>query len=93
MKYDSEECRKFEQECRVAGELIDPATAEMLWHWASVTDPYGVLDRRDENEEYNIGRIYFLRESHNKTWICAYDLPEATLKKFWQLLEAGHYQG
>ena len=44
MKYDSEQYRKFKQERTAAGKLIDPATAEMTWHYAQVQDPYGVLE-------------------------------------------------
>jgi hypothetical protein len=91
MKYDSDEYRSFEQELLAAGKLIDPATAEMTWGWASIVDPYGVLDREEKHHD-SIGRVFFLRAPGSRTWVCNYDLPETTCDKFWELLEARYYK-
>jgi hypothetical protein len=90
MKYNSEEYRKFEQERKAAGKLIDPATAEMTVDWAQVLDPYGVLD--DLPDEANcVGRAYFVRAPNSDIWIDIRDLPDATLHEVRQRLEAGYY--
>jgi hypothetical protein len=90
MKYDSEEYRKFKQNRIAAGELIDPATAEMTWNYAYVVDPYGVLDDLTE-EEKCIGRAYFVRAPNSHIWVDIHDLPGATLHEVRQRLKAGYY--
>lgn len=89
MKYDSEEYREFEQEVRDAGKLIDPATAEMMWQWRQVLDPYGV--GLDIPEEGNcVGREYFVRAPNSDIWVWTYDLPDEIFQEVSQLQEAGY---
>ena len=90
MKYPSEEYRKFTQGRRAAGKLIDPATAVMIWHWAQVLDPYGVLEDLPE-DAYCIGRAYFVRGPSSDTWVEIGDLPEATRQEVRRLQDAGYY--
>jgi hypothetical protein len=91
MKYDSDEYREFEQGCKAQGKLIDPATAEMWWHWAQVLDPYGVIDDLPK-EDYCVGRSYFLRAPNSDVWVSIYDLPEATRDEVWRRIEDGRLQ-
>jgi hypothetical protein len=88
MKYDSDEYRKFEQERIDAGKLIDPRAAKLRWRWGDISDVYGVLD---EEQETNIGRIYFLRAHDSDMWVNIYDLPDDTRDEFRRLLDAGYY--
>ena len=90
MKYDSEEYRKFEQDVRDAAELIDPATAEMMFQSVSMLDPYGVLER-DPEEEDCVGRADFVRAPDSDIWVWTNDLPKQILDKVWQLQKAGYY--
>ena len=91
MKYDSEEYRKFRQEVRDAGKLIDPAAADMMFHSVSILDPYGVLDPDPEREDC-IGREYFVWAPNSDIWVELSDLPKEILEKVFQLQEAGYYK-
>ena len=90
MKYDSEEYRKFEQEVRDAAKLIDPATAEMMFHSVSMLDPYGVVDR-DPEDKVCVGRAYFVRAPNSDIWVWTYDLPQEIFQEVRQLQDAGYY--
>jgi hypothetical protein len=77
MNMKSEKYRKFIDERIAEGKRIDPATAEVLCHWAHCLDPYGVLD--DLPEEFTCaGRSYFFRAPGSDIWVEFSDLPKAT---------------
>jgi hypothetical protein len=61
---------------REAALQIDPETAEVMWEYANVADPYGVYPGGEEC----IGRVYFARPAGSDVWVCFHDLPEATVK-------------
>jgi hypothetical protein len=61
---------------REAALQIDPETAEVMWKYANVADPYGVYPDGEEC----IGRVYFARPAGSDVWVCFYDLPDATVK-------------
>jgi hypothetical protein len=68
-----------------AGLQIDPETAEVMWTYANILDPYGVYP--DDSEEC-IGRAYFARPSGIDVWVEFGDLPDATRNALWEKLEA-----
>jgi hypothetical protein len=53
---------------------LDPATAEVTWWYAEISDPYGISDDSDGC----IGRVMFARAPDSELWISQYELPEAT---------------
>jgi hypothetical protein len=72
---------------RAAGLHIDPETAEVLWNYTQVLDPYGVWP--DIPEEYQcVGRSYFARSPEMSVWIEFGDLPETTRDALWQKHES-----
>jgi hypothetical protein len=91
MRYNSEKYRKFQGERIAAGKLIDPKTADFMWKWAEILNPYGVLSDLSE-EERCVGRVHFLRSPAGDIWVNSYDLPEATRHETWRLLKMGFYK-
>jgi hypothetical protein len=61
---------------REAALQIDPETAEVMWKYANVADPYGVYPDGEEC----IGRVYFARPAGSDVWVDFGDLPDATVK-------------
>ena len=61
---------------REAALQIDPETAEVMWTYGNICDPYGVHPDCQEC----IGRVYFAHPSGSDVWVCFYDLPDATVK-------------
>ena len=70
---------------RAASE-INPETAEVLWCYVNVRDPYDIYDP-EEGEV--VGRGHFARRPGG-TWVCFYDLPDAT--RDWQLGQKHHQE-
>ncbi len=58
-----------------AGLEIDPDTAEVMWTYGYVIDPYGVYTDDLIEEEKCMGRIYFARSPGSEIWVSYYDLP------------------
>jgi hypothetical protein len=73
------------------GLKIDPETAVVLWHWAYVLDPYGVLELPEEAR--CTGRSYFARSPESDVWVSFHDLPEATVYRLWQRIDSGELPG
>src|SRR5580704_16243126 len=51
-----------------AGLKIDPRTAEVVYNWGQVLDPYGIYSDLTE-EERCIGLIYFARSPGSDIWV------------------------
>lgn len=62
--------------------LIDPATAEVFWHYTQVIDPYGVLTEIPDGCDC-VGRSYFARRPGSDIWVWFGDLPEETRDALW----------
>jgi hypothetical protein len=69
---------------REAALQIDPETAEVMWQYANIADPYGIYPDRPEE---CIGRVYFARPSGSDVWVDFEDLPDATVKALWEKQE------
>jgi hypothetical protein len=65
---------------KAEGLLIDPATAEIMWEFGRLLDPYGVLHETKPEMEDNIGKIWFTRAPESDIWVEFRDLPESTRK-------------
>ena len=66
-----------------AARQIDPETAEVMWEYVEMADPYGVDP--DLPEEYEcIGRGYFASSPGSDVWVSFRDLPEATRDALWK---------
>jgi hypothetical protein len=66
---------------RRIGKTIDPVTAETMFWWADLYDPYCILDRM-----FHIGciqREHFARNPGGE-WVHFYDLPAKTCKALWK---------
>ena len=66
-----------------AGRKIDPETAEFLWNWGEIGDPYALcegdpLGMYPGKGPFCIGRHYFARHPGSDIWVWEGDLPEAT---------------
>ena len=62
--------------------FIDPETAEVMWIYGPVLDPYGVHQLHPD-EEY-VGRLYFARAPASDIWVSFCDLPSSTRDALWQ---------
>ncbi len=86
MTMTQEETTEFYAEHKAEGLEIDPATAEYLWHYAQVLDPYGIHDLPPEAQ--CVGRMHFAR-SPGGTWVEFRDLPQATADALWKRIDSG----
>jgi hypothetical protein len=69
-----------------AGGAIDVATCEITWRHGQVLDPYGV--RELTPEEYQIGRLVFVRSPESDGWVSLYDLPKESAHALWQRIDS-----
>jgi hypothetical protein len=68
-----------------AGKMIDVATCEIAcWH-AQVLDPYGVHELTPE--EFQVGRLVFVRSPESDGWVSLYDLPEESARALHQRID------
>ncbi|SRR6266567_7224394 len=66
----------------IAGQQIDPASAEVEWWYAYIVDPYGVWQNIPE-EYRQIEREYFARAPGTDVWVNFGDLPKTTRDALW----------
>ena len=93
MKIDSDEYKKLQNERRLAGEHIDPATAEVTrWH-ADYFDPYrDGLELPDECVGgAGYGRQLFVRAPGSDFYVFIDDLPEARAEEVRRRIDDGYY--
>jgi hypothetical protein len=74
--------RVFRNLMKIAGQQIDPATAEVQWDWAQTLDPYGVKESMPKECD-QVGREYFARAPGTSVWVSFDDLPDATREALW----------
>jgi hypothetical protein len=65
-----------------AGLKIDSGTAEVMWVYSDIGDPYGVLPSLQEG---CIGRVEFARSPDSDIWVCFDDLPDETRTALWKM--------
>jgi hypothetical protein len=70
----TDELKQWLAERKEAGKAIDVATCEITWTYGQILDPYGV--REVAPEEYQVGRLVFVRSPESGGWVSSYDLPE-----------------
>jgi hypothetical protein len=75
--------KEWEAWRKAAGLHIDPETAEVLWDYTQVVDPYGVC-AEIPGECDCVWRAYFARSPEMSVWIWFGDLPEATRDALWE---------
>ena len=68
-----------------AGRTIDVAACEVTWKWGQVLDPYDV--RELTPEEYQVGRLVFVRSPESGGWVSLYDLPEESGRALHQRID------
>jgi hypothetical protein len=73
---------------REAGLHIDPETAEVMWTWGQIADPYGIEGADLPGEHDCVGRIYFAQSPGSGVWVEFGDLPKATVAALWKNEEA-----
>jgi len=78
---DFDEYKAEVERRRQIGLTIDPATAETMFWFADMNDPYDILD--EEYHEGQYGRERFARNPGG-VWVDFNDLPEATHKALWR---------
>ena len=66
-----------------AGLHIDPETAEVMWVYEQVGDPYGIYPDLPE-ELRQIGRVYFACAPGSDVWVSFHDIPDAIRDALWQ---------
>ena len=67
-----------------AGLKIDPETAEVMWDYVQILDPYDVYPDLSE-EEQQTGRGYFARAPGSDIWVSFRDLPDETEETLWEM--------
>jgi hypothetical protein len=68
-----ERISKAEEEIRRAAARIDPRTARMTWTYAQTLDPYGLGPDLPE-EDWQVGREYFLADPEERVWVLVSDV-------------------
>lgn len=73
-----------------AGQKLDPETADVTWWYAQTADPYGVCAEFPAELDC-VGREYFARSGGSKIWVQFSDLPDATVERLRERIEAGDF--
>jgi hypothetical protein len=80
--------KAFKALLRVAGQQIDPETAEVEWTHIHLIDPYCVFPLDIVEKHWCVGRGYFARAPGSDVWIEFEDLPDATVEALWQKIDS-----
>lgn len=81
----------FRAERREAGKAIDLKNCTLIKYYTETLDPYELFETHDEWS--CIGSERFVRNLPDGCWVWFGDLPEATLKELYAMIEAGHFRG
>jgi hypothetical protein len=82
----AEETQKWLEDRKIDALAIDPDTAEVMWDYRYVLDPYCVYSDLSP-EEKQIGRSYFARRPGSDVWIWFGDLPADTRAELLEMHE------
>ena len=85
MTTDTDELKQWLAERKEAAKQIDVATCEITWEWGQILDPYGVGQLLPE--EYQVGRLVFVRSPESGGWVSLYDLPEESARALHQRID------
>jgi hypothetical protein len=80
--------KAFKALLKIAGQQIDPETAEVEWTYIQVIDPYGVFPLDIVEQHSWVERGYFARAPGTDLWIDFDDLPETTHEALWKKHES-----
>jgi len=69
----TDELKQWLAERKEAGKAIDVATCEITWTYGQILDPDGV--REVVPEEYQVGRLVFVRSPESGGWVSLYNRP------------------
>jgi hypothetical protein len=75
---------------KAAGLILDPDAADAICLYGETADPYGFCAELPE-EISCVARAYFARAVGSDMWIVFSDLPEATVERLWQRINAGDF--
>ena len=73
-----------------AGRILDPDAADVVCLYVETADPYGFCAELP-NGISCVARGYFARAVGSEMWIVFSDLPEATVERLWQRINAGDF--
>jgi hypothetical protein len=73
-----------------AGWILDPDAADVICLYVETADPYGFCGQLPE-EVSSVARGYFARAVGSEMWIVFSDLPEATMQRLWNRIDAGDF--
>jgi hypothetical protein len=79
--------KSFKTLLRIAGQQIDPETADVEWTYICLIDPYGVLPQEIVELDNSVGQGYFARVPESDLWVEFDDLPDATRQALWQKID------
>jgi hypothetical protein len=85
-RMSDQEQKEFVSIRKAAGLEIDPATAEVLWYYGQVADPYGIIPDLPEELD-QVGRTYFARSPGSDRVVSFHDVSESTAKALWQAIQ------
>jgi hypothetical protein len=91
IEYGSDKHKALMAMRRAAGKLIEPATAiiHMEWH-VTAGDEYGDGIRCDSG--YSFKKQWFARDPDLDVWVWFDDLPAATRKAIYALMDSDYYE-
>jgi hypothetical protein len=84
------EVQEQRMERKEAGRVLDPDAAEVICLYVETADPYGFCAELPEGISC-VARAYFARAVGSELWIVFSDLPEATVERLWQRINAGDF--
>ncbi|MDO9487266.1 MAG: hypothetical protein Q7J32_02750 [Sphingomonadaceae bacterium] len=73
-----------------AGRILDPDAADVVCLYVETADPYGFCAELPKGTSC-VARGYFARAVGSEMWVVFSDLPEATVERLWQRINAGDF--